>query len=310
MEVGRGNPLLSSSLRRGTMRVCRGMSLPSASAACILTTRVGSLSALMKVVCSCGRNGLSMGPALANRRERVTKIALLTFQAKRSPITRMRGPVISRTTGPVRAGPAVHLMMSPRAAAACSFVSGWPYTSAWRSMGRRGATPLGRENPASSLVPWLPTNLKLFLRGVMYWAMSSFFSLLVSAVKPSWALTTTSCCLSANRRRKVSIRSTMYSVKSARPSVHKDARRVTPANRMPSTSALVADCSSAISVWKPCSFTTPSTTAHPDCTTASRVSPSASHTALSTAGTTTPKCLLSAEPATPVRAARARVWKG
>lgn len=46
------------------------------------------------MVCSCGRKGLSAGPALPSSADMVPRMAALTPDAKRSPMMRINGPVI------------------------------------------------------------------------------------------------------------------------------------------------------------------------------------------------------------------------
>lgn len=64
-----------------------------------LRIRTGSARHLRKVVCSCGRKGLSAGPALPSSASSVPRMAALTPDAKRSPMMRISGPVICEVEG-------------------------------------------------------------------------------------------------------------------------------------------------------------------------------------------------------------------
>ena len=61
------------------------MRWPSAMPAFSRTFRLASLRAFMKVVCSCGKKGLSMSLALASSTASVSRTAVLTPWLKRSP---------------------------------------------------------------------------------------------------------------------------------------------------------------------------------------------------------------------------------
>ena len=77
---------------------------------------------------------------LPNNNPSVCSTATLTFQVKRSPRMRIRGPVMLTTKG-LRAAALVRLMTSPSPLAACSFNSGVPLRIPSRNMGRIGAIP-------------------------------------------------------------------------------------------------------------------------------------------------------------------------
>mmetsp|Transcript_39032 Transcript_39032/g.79907 ORF Transcript_39032/g.79907 Transcript_39032/m.79907 type:complete len:444 (+) Transcript_39032:387-1718(+) len=110
-----------------------------------------SLSDLTKVVWSCGRKGFIMTPPFWRRRSSVLRMAALTWEGKRSPMMRMRGPLIWTTMG-LSAASLVHCTSSPSPTAACSRVSGVaPCMSAWRKKGSSGASPLVRLKPGTPL---------------------------------------------------------------------------------------------------------------------------------------------------------------
>lgn len=156
---------LCSSVNKGSTRVWSLISFWSALAAHMRTSRLGSFSALMKVVWSCGRKGFNMAPTcytrenvtmrrkttvttnekeciqtLPNKSPRVCSTATLTFHVKRSPRIRIKGPVMFTTKG-LRAAALVRLITSPSPLAACSFNSGVPLRIPSLNIGRIGAIP-------------------------------------------------------------------------------------------------------------------------------------------------------------------------
>mmetsp|Transcript_36317 Transcript_36317/g.82799 ORF Transcript_36317/g.82799 Transcript_36317/m.82799 type:complete len:392 (+) Transcript_36317:879-2054(+) len=142
--------LVTRSLTSGsTLGLC-SVSLVSAAAARVRTRRVLSLRHLTKVVWSCGRKGLRDTPPLSKSTVSVCTIAALTCQMRRSPRTRMQGPVIVGTNGFI-ASEAVNSTISPNPAAACSRISGVPWIKPCKKIGKSGARPLGRQKPGMTI---------------------------------------------------------------------------------------------------------------------------------------------------------------
>lgn len=76
----------------------------------------------------------------ANNIANVSKTAALTFQLKRSPKIRIKGPVIATTEG-CSAGALVTLIISPKPCAAASFSSPSPFKIASLNIGNIGVIP-------------------------------------------------------------------------------------------------------------------------------------------------------------------------
>ena len=166
-----------NSVNTGSTRVCMTTNLPSAAAAFSRTARLGSLRALMKVVCSWGRKAFNMAPHLPNNSPRVSNTATLTLNEKRSLRIRMRGPVMLMTDG-LRASALVRLMTSPSPIAADSFSSGVPSRRPLRKMGQIGAMPfLSRQKPGSSSPLKSLTAKRSACRRLLMWASISDVSI-------------------------------------------------------------------------------------------------------------------------------------
>mmetsp|Transcript_60076 Transcript_60076/g.141730 ORF Transcript_60076/g.141730 Transcript_60076/m.141730 type:complete len:442 (-) Transcript_60076:1499-2824(-) len=130
------------SLTRGSTRVIMVTSCARPCTERARTTLECSLSDLTKVVCSWGRKGFIMIPPFCSSSSSVRTIAALTCHGKRSPMMRIRGPLICTTIG-FSAAALVACTSSPSPSAACSRVSGVaPCMSACRKKGRIGASPL------------------------------------------------------------------------------------------------------------------------------------------------------------------------
>uniref|UniRef100_A0A7C9CPZ7 Uncharacterized protein n=1 Tax=Opuntia streptacantha TaxID=393608 RepID=A0A7C9CPZ7_OPUST len=106
----------------------------------------------MNVVCNWGRKGLSAMPPFLIMMVNVDKIALFTCQGNRSPMIRIRGPVIGITNS-FRACSLVTSINSPRPSAACSLSSADPLIRPCRKIGSTGRRAFGRQNPGTRTGP-------------------------------------------------------------------------------------------------------------------------------------------------------------
>mmetsp|Transcript_35911 Transcript_35911/g.89640 ORF Transcript_35911/g.89640 Transcript_35911/m.89640 type:complete len:502 (+) Transcript_35911:176-1681(+) len=137
-----------SSVSRGSTLGERAARAASARQPCSRTEREPSATALIKVVCSCGRKGRSTAACAAMSALSAPRIAALTPGPKRSERMRMRGPAIC-TACALRTGGGVSVTSVSRALAAASRASGEPVIRAPSRGGSSGAGP-GAEQRAGS----------------------------------------------------------------------------------------------------------------------------------------------------------------
>mmetsp|Transcript_12212 Transcript_12212/g.44556 ORF Transcript_12212/g.44556 Transcript_12212/m.44556 type:complete len:201 (-) Transcript_12212:1023-1625(-) len=141
---------LSSSFRRGSTLALIFISFPRAAAARVLTVRALSCRPFTNVLWSCGTKGFNTRPPFPIMMAKVCVMAALTCHGKRSPIIRMRGPVILTADG-LSAPNDVASIISPSASAANSRCSDVPWSRPCSNKGNKGARALGWQRPRSSI---------------------------------------------------------------------------------------------------------------------------------------------------------------